>query len=519
METFNMGNLPHPNPVLCLATICLGLVLYRIVLHPVLYGPLSHVPGPWITKITSIYLAYYDLQYRRNTEILKWHQRYGPVICISPNEVSVATLESTQKVYTATYGWSKSDYFDNFTGYNQRSVFATKSYVEHRKKRKLTSAFYQATTIYKLPELEQHIYGRCHAAILNQIKNTHEADVYSLTDWYALDVITYLVFGPNHNTHCVDEPCQERIIIEKLKHLQFVSPFRVRFPRIFSRVAPVLVRLIPRLDYLRAEEDLSDWCRVRMSAALNDDQLFGSRSLLRQLSQLQKDGDGQPLNRDFIAAELLDNINAARATVAVTATYLIWLLSTHPVWQHKVQDELKAIPIHVDGSTSFADVNNKAPVLEACLREVYRLYPASSGRSERVVPEGGCNLSGVHLPEGCIVAGAILALHRDEALFPDPEMFAPQRWLEVDKVGLQTLSTQLMPFGYGGRICLGKALATMEVKMLAATLYLRYETVPAASCTPESMRQCSTHDAVPRALACMIEFRSLDTNQEKMASN
>src|ERR1700712_5170645 len=110
----NMGSLSHPDPVLCLAVICLGFVLYRNVLHPLLYGPLSHIPGPWLNKITSLYLAYYDLRYCRNTEILKWHRRYGPIICISPHEVSVATLESTQKVYTATRGWSKSDYFDNF---------------------------------------------------------------------------------------------------------------------------------------------------------------------------------------------------------------------------------------------------------------------------------------------------------------------------------------------------------------------------------------------------------------------
>jgi cytochrome P450 len=506
VEPFIMAYLPIQDYVIFLAYISLGLVLYRTILYPLLHGWLSNVPGPWLNKITSLHLAYYDLRYCRNAEILKWHQRYGPVVCISPNEVSVATLEAVQKVYTATNGWSKSDYFDNFMGYNQRSVFAAKPYQEHREKRKLTSAFYQATTIYKLPELELYIHNRCQA-IVKKLERVRVADVYSLTDWYALDNITYLVFGSNHGTHCVEGPCQERTIMEDLKRVQFTAPFRVRFPGVFACTAPLLARLIPRLNYLQAEEALAEWCLGRISAAIDDPSLFSSRSLLRQLLQVQAKVDGKALDRGFIAAELLDNVNAARATVAVTATYLIWLLSVHREWQHKVREELRALPTQPDGSVSFATINSNARVLESCLREVYRLYPASSGRAERIVPKGGCTLSGVHLPEGCTVTSSILALHLDGDLFPDPEVFDPRRWLEIDDVGLKLRDSQLIPFGYGGRICLGKALATMEVKMLAAAMYLNYETTTTLSCTPASMRQCSTHDAVPRAAACMIEFR------------
>lgn len=487
-----------------LLLVC-GLLIHR--------ARLSNVPGPWMNKITGLQLAFYDLRCRRNYKILEWHQRYGPVVCISPNEVSIASLEGTRAIYGATQGWAKSNYFDHFTGYGQRSVFATKPYQEHREKRRFTSAFYQASTIYKLPELERFIYDRCRAVLGNVERSDGEVDVYSLTDWYALDIITYLVFGREHSTRSVDHACPERVIFKSLKKLQFAGPCRVRFPIVFSWLSRPLGRWIPCLRFLLADDELADWCQLRISEAMDDPFLCRSPSLLRQLLQQRCDRDGKLLDRTFVAAEVLDNINAAEATVAVTATYLIWLLSEHPYWQLKIREELSALPLQSNNFVSFSDINSRAPALEACLREAYRLYPASSGRSERIVPKGGYEASGVLLPEGAIATSSVLSLHRDEEYFPDPEEFAPERWLGADASTHKAREARLVPFGYGGRICLGKALATMEIKMLIAALYLEYKSTVTASSTPESMSQCSTHDAVPWALECVIRFRRVQSKK------
>ncbi|KAI0869100.1 hypothetical protein GGS24DRAFT_479820 [Hypoxylon argillaceum] len=66
-----------------------------------------------------------------------------------------------------------------------------------------------------------------------------------------------------------------------------------------------------------------------------------------------------------------------------------------------------------------------------------------------------------------------------------------------------------MPFGCGGRICLGKALATMEARMLAAAIYCDYESPATPGCPPASMEQCSRHSAIPRFKTCSIAFRRL----------
>jgi len=574
-------------PTILLLTAAPVLLIYGGLLLCRLFGRrLSHVPGPWSCKITSLHLAVFDLSCQRNDQILKWHRRYGPVVCIAPNEVSVATLEATREIYSATNAWEKSNYFDHFTGYSARSIFAAKSPREHREKRKLTSAFYQPSTICKLPEIEQRIEDGARA-VAAQIRHNEDVDIYALADRYALDNITALVLGPSHGTQCVSSAAgAEQTLLHELKRRQFVGPFSIRFPRTYWCLSQVLGRLLPsQLGYLLVDSKFAAWSLDRMSAALSDPLLPNSHSLLRRLLHHP---DSATLDRAFIAAEVLDNINAAEATVAVTATYLVWRLSQHPVWQHRIRAELRALP----ASPAFADINTRVPSLEACLREVYRLHPASSGRAERLVPKGGRVLCGVALPEGTIVSASVVALHRDECLFPHPEEFRPERWLpsrsytgsgsgtgtcdsgsipadtctsdsdstsspsstsdstsdcdsdstsplslsssssstspnatdeadttykaeKAEEALLKSRNAQLIPFGYGGRICLGQALATMEIKKLIAELYGRFETRVVDGLSDErEMKQCSTHDAVPRGLRCVVRFRRVAGGEE-----
>ena len=94
---------------------------------------------------------------------------------------------------------------------------------------------------------------------------------------------------------------------------------------------------------------------------------------------------------------MLDNLNAAQMTVTVTLTYVLWNLARNPQWQVRIRQEIAALPVSEDGFPSFGDIN-KAPILEACIKESYRLNPISSGRAERVVPVGK-EYDGVFLPK------------------------------------------------------------------------------------------------------------------------
>jgi hypothetical protein len=191
-----------------------------------------------------------------------------------------------------------------------------------------------------------------------------------MSSWYAFDIMTFLAFGPHHSARTVSHACPERDILEGLKHQQFVGPLSHQYHRVYRYISYILKRLSSRFDYLSANDTLAVWYRDQFSAALEDPRVLESHSLLRHLLELrQNQPKEKSIDLPYIAAELLDNITAAEATIAVTATYLIWKLTESPEWQRRIRNELLALPRNADGSLAFADVDSQVPSLEACLRE------------------------------------------------------------------------------------------------------------------------------------------------------
>lgn len=139
-----------------------------------------------------------------------------------------------------------------------------------------------------------------------------------------IENITYLVFGRNHRTHAVDQACTERGILKGLNYRQFIGPLRYRCPRLHNCASRLLQGVSSRFKYLSADKEFPTWCEKRLSTALKDPALSETHSLVRHLWELkQNDTNKGSIDMPYIAAEILDNIDAAEASIAVTATYLI----------------------------------------------------------------------------------------------------------------------------------------------------------------------------------------------------
>jgi len=76
---------------------------------------------------------------------------------------------------------------------------------------------------------------------------------------------------------------------------------------------------------------------------------------------------------------------------------------------------------------------------------------------------------------------SIYNVHRNAALFPDPEVFLPDRWLDDPVSGSppmhqgKPLRGYLLPFSKGTRSCLGMHLANAQIVTLLACLLRRNE--------------------------------------------
>jgi cytochrome P450 len=123
----------------------------------------------------------------------------------------------------------------------------------------------------------------------------------------------------------------------------------------------------------------------------------------------------------------------------------------------------------------------KAPFLEAVCNETLRLRPALPAVVRTL--RSPLNVCGYELPAGYKVSAHILWAHANPEVFPQPERFLPERFLQRSYTPFEFL-----PFGGGNRRCIGAAFALYEMKLVLGTLLQRY-TFELASSKPVRVLQ------------------------------
>ena len=179
------------------------------------------------------------------------------------------------------------------------------------------------------------------------------------------------------------------------------------------------------------------------------------------------DEAGLPLTDDDLVEQLLLLLFAGYETTASSLSCLLAALLQHPRELAWLQEELDALPWPpAPGEAATAD---DAAASSAVVQEVMRLNPPVGGFFRRTTRE--LVLDGVAVPAGRVVQVALAASNRhgpedaDISLQADDlEQFRPGRHLGEGS-GLT-----LLPFGGGERVCLGKALAELEIRLMAVGL-------------------------------------------------
>ena len=120
---------------------------------------------------------------------------------------------------------------------------------------------------------------------------------------------------------------------------------------------------------------------------------------------------------------------------------------------------------------------------EMCIRdrmETLRIHTAIPGQQPRVTPpsatlgESEATLTG--LPAGLRVQSQAWSLHRNPDVFPDPDSWKPERWVESSEVQLKEMNRWFWAFGSGGRMCVGSNLAVLEMKAIMVAVWGSFRT-------------------------------------------
>ena len=185
-----------------------------------------------------------------------------------------------------------------------------------------------------------------------------------------------------------------------------------------------------------------------IAAARQDPRLDDRNDVLALMLQSSYD-DGSGMSRDEIADQLITLLTAGHETTSTTLAWAVERLRRHPAVLRRLADE-------ADGGGS--------DLREATILEVQRVRPVID-RTARQVRAPSLRLGRWTLPKGQVVLVSIYLIHLDEALFPDARRFNPDRF-----AGRRPDTYQWIPFGGGGRRCIGAAFAQMEMNVVLRTL-------------------------------------------------
>jgi cytochrome P450 len=185
---------------------------------------------------------------------------------------------------------------------------------------------------------------------------------------------------------------------------------------------------------------------------------------------------------------------AGHETTANAVTWTLFLLSEQPVLQDEAAAEAKAA---LASGGDDSRLPERLPRLRAILDETLRLYP-SAPRFDREAL-GPDRLADEEVKKGDIVSIWPWLLHRHKALWDDPDVFDPNRFVG----GHKRHRFQYIPFGGGPRLCVGARFATAEaLTILAHWLgHWRFEPIPGRQVRVHGMVTLRPAGGLPLILA------------------
>jgi cytochrome P450 len=192
---------------------------------------------------------------------------------------------------------------------------------------------------------------------------------------------------------------------------------------------------------LRAVDDV---LMPEIAARRQVDDLDERSDILSMLLQAP-DEDGQYMGDRELRDELMTLLVAGHETTATSLSWALEKLVRHPEALRRLQDEVR------EGESDVW--------MTAVVRETLRLCPVISITVREL--QAPIEIAGHRLPVGTRVVPCIHLVHRRPDLYPDPDAFRPERWLD------QTPGTYTwIPFGGGVRRCLGASFALFEMKTI-----------------------------------------------------
>ncbi len=287
---------------------------------------------------------------------------------------------------------------------------------------------------------------------------------------YTVDAISGLAFGKDTNTLESDDD-----VIQK--HLDKI------FPALWRRTNAV----IPYWRYFKLPVDRElDRSVQFVNQAIKGfvgearERLRDPERRLRPQNLLEgmivaADEPGSGVNDDDVVGNVFTLLLAGEDTTATSLSWMLYLLTRNPEALRKATEEIDRVmgqaPENLPWTPEkMADLD----FIEACAHEAMRLKPVGPFHVVEALKD--TVVGDVAVPKGTVIFMILRHDNLNERCFPNAKDFSPERWLEQGAPsGAMNPKRVSMPFGAGPRVCPGRYLALLEIKMAMAMLLQNFE--------------------------------------------
>jgi len=185
------------------------------------------------------------------------------------------------------------------------------------------------------------------------------------------------------------------------------------------------------------------------------------------------DDEFAPLSEDELVAEAVTLFIAGHETTAMTLAWTLFLLERHPVIHSALRQEINTVLGNRDPEIKDFP---RLVLLDRVIKESMRILSSVPLLFFRVTAEAG-SVGGYDIPKGSNILISPLATHHDPTLYPEPNRFLPDRWLDLNPSPYGYL-----PFGAGPRICIGMPFADRALRLMLPMILQRFQfSIPAGT--------------------------------------
>ncbi len=422
-------------------------------------------------------------------------EKYGDVFTMRlfgfPPLVFIANPQGIQEIFSAD-----AKYFDvGRSNYLVRPLFGDNCIFlmdgsRHKKERKLLMPPFHGEKVKS--------YAESICEITEKVASRWEIDrpfiARDATQEITLKVIMQTIFGLSEG----ERYQQVKLLLADWLNVTG-SPARSSF--LFSKFLQVdLGAWSPWGKFVRQRRKIYDLLQAEIEEKRANPEKQGDDILSLMLSAT--DEDGQPMSDDWLKDELMSLLFAGHETTATALAWAFYWLEKLPEVKEKLLQEIDSLEENPDPIEI-----SRLPYLTAVCQETLRIYPVVPIAFARIAKQY-IEIMGRKFAAETTLIPVIYSTHHREDLYPNSKQFKPERFLDR-----QYTPYEFLPFGGGVRLCLGYALAMLEMKLVIATIVSKYNLKLANNKPIKPMRRGATvtpSNGVPLVMTGLRETKKAD---------